>query len=384
MSNIVDYLIWRGDLPVSKEYPFNVVDSMILARFSYLIFERIDIKPEETIESISKKMSVFKNEDFKYNGDMSLIKCLGKSNRFKDMLVTDFIEKSDISTEKQFGAITIHISSKEMYVSFEGTDKTINGWKEDFNLAFLENVPAQMDGVEYVKKIMTKYKNKNARIGGHSKGGNVAIYSAIATVEDLHNRIISIDNFDGPGFCKSVLKKFENSDIWNKVSTYIPQDSVIGRLLDHKEKCTVVYSVEKGIYQHDIYSWQIVKDNTVIVDEVTDSSELINGALTEWLENTMPEQRKMFFDQIFDLLYAVDVTSTIDMKANLIKKAPELIRAYRNVDDDDKKTISEMVRMFIKSYFSQIKENEARKLNTLQERIEQRHLRDNKELPSAD
>ena len=347
MANIVDYVLWRGDIPISEEYPFNEIDSMILARFSYLIFEKIEMNDVETIKSISEKMKVFNNDEFNYNGDRALIVNLGQSRRFKNMVVTDYVKSNDVETEKQFSAITIHISDAEMYVSFEGTDKTVNGWKEDFNLGFMEYVPAQIEGVKYLGKIAEKYSNKRIRIGGHSKGGNIAVYSAISIDTKVSNRIIKVDNFDGPGFGRNVIAKYTDEKIWNKIFSYIPQDSVVGRLLEHREKCIIVLSLEKGIYQHDIYSWQVIKDATIKLEEVTDSSELINATLTEWLENTKPEQRKIFFNQIFEMLYSVDVTSTIDIKSTLIRKVPELIKAYKEVSEEDRKIIGEMVKIFI-------------------------------------
>ena len=153
MSNINDYLIWRGDIPIIPEAPLNEVDSMILARFSYLIFDRIDLQEVETIETIYNKMKNFKNEEFKYNGDKELITNLGQSKRFKDMQVTDYVKNNNKETEKQFSAITVHISEDEMYLSFLGTDKSILGWKEDFNMSFMQNVPAQLAGLEYLNKI---------------------------------------------------------------------------------------------------------------------------------------------------------------------------------------------------------------------------------------
>jgi len=171
MSNINDYLLWRGDIAISKKIKFNEIDSMILARFSYLLFSKINIAPKETIASISERMKDFKNEEFLYNGDKELVTYLGQSNRFKNMLVTDYVEINSKEKENQFSAITIHISRKEIYISFMGTDNTINGWKEDFNMAFMENVPCQIAGKEYIEKIAKKYRYKKIRIGGHSKGG---------------------------------------------------------------------------------------------------------------------------------------------------------------------------------------------------------------------
>ena len=347
MANINDYLIWRGDVPILKEVPFNDVDSMILARFSYLLFDRINLKENETIESISNKMKNFENEEFNYNGDKELITNLGKSIRFKDLYVSDYVKNNDIETEKQFSAITVHLSDEEMYISFLGTDKTILGWKEDFNMSFMENVPAQVAGLEYVNKIAKKYPSKKIRIGGHSKGGNVAVYSAVKCSNDIQRRIIKICNYDGPGFDKKVVESNKNKEIIKKVNTYIPQDSIIGRILEHEEKYEVVQSIENGIYQHDIYSWQIIGTEMIKLDSVTNSSEVINHAIRQWLKTTTPEQRKIFINGIFDVFYSIEANTFSDIN---IKKLPTLIKTYREISEEDRKTIMEMIKIFGKAY----------------------------------
>lgn len=367
MANINDYLAWRGDLKINKNTPFNEVDSMILARFSYLRFDKIKMKETETIESIAEKMQVLDNEEFLYNGDKELITNLGNSERFKDMLVTDFIKKEDKEVEKQFGAVTIHISEKEMYISFIGTNSTITGWKEDFNMAFMDNVPCQIEGKEYVDKIAGSYPNKKIRIGGHSKGGNVALYSAVTSSENIQNRIIKVYNYDGPGFNKKMIDKYKNSDILNKLETYIPQDSVIGRILDHAEKCEVTLSIEKGIYQHDIYSWQILRDDLIKSEKATDASEAISKTLREWLENTTNEQRKIFFDEIFELFYVTEANTFSEIQKNLSKNIVKILKTYGEISEEDRKTITEMIKIFGKAYISVVTEQNNNKFEAMKE-----------------
>ena len=350
MANINDYLDWRGDIVLSKEYPFNEVDNMILARFSYLIFDRIEMKEKETIESISKKMKSFKNEEFHYNGDKDLITRLGKSKRFKNMIVTDYIKNNDSSIEKQFSAITIHISDKEIYVSFFGTDKSIIGWKEDFNISFMDNVPSQVAGKEYTEMIAKKYIGTKIRIGGHSKGGNIAIYSAISIPKEIQNRVISVVNYDGPGFGKEKIEENKNKEIMDKIFTYIPQESVFGRILEHAEKCEVVLSTEKGIYQHDLFSWQVMRDKMIRVDNVTKASDRMNTSIKNWLKNTTPEQRKIFFDSMFELFYSTSANTFGDI--NWLKNMPNMISTFKGLSEEDKKTLTEMLKLFGKYYFS--------------------------------
>ncbi len=362
MANVNDYLLWRGDLPFCKEYGFNEIDSLILARFSYLVFNKIKMKEEETIESISKKMRKLSNDEFLFNGDRDLIINLGNSIRYKDLIVTDYINNFDKSLEQQFGAITVHLFDNELYVSYIGTDSSINGWKEDFNMMFLEDVPCQILGKEYLENIANKYPQNNIRIGGHSKGGNVAIYSAISVNEKIQKRIIEVNNYDGPGFKKEVLKRANVKLIMPKIRTYIPQDSVVGRLLYHKEETSIVLSIEKGIMQHDIYSWQVLKDKLVYCEKSTNNSEIIDETITKWFEETTNEQRKIVVNTIFDLLYSTNNESFNEIGNDWSKSIPIIMKSYSNVSKEDKKMISLVIKKILKIYLKIVKDQEKQKI----------------------
>lgn len=380
MANINDYLLWRGDLVINKQFPFNELDSMVLARFSYLIFDKIKMKPKETIFSISEKMKDFDNDEFLYNGDKELITYLGQSDRFKNMYVTDFVQNNDKKAEKQFGAITIHISDREMYISYIGTDSTIFGWKEDFNMSFMDNVPCQILGKEYLNKISKKYYYKKIRIGGHSKGGNVAIYSAITVQKQVQNKIIKVYNYDGPGFNKKIINQYGNDKIISKIETYIPQDSVIGRLLNHKEKMTIVWSVEKGILQHDIFSWQVLKNDLIILEKNTEISEDIDKTISDWLEITTPEQRKIVIDTVFDLFYSTDSVSFGEMSRNISKNLPILLKKYGEIAKEDKDMITKMIKLIVSSYINIVREKETIKFDNMKEEYRNKSIIKIKEL----
>ncbi len=350
MANFNDYLIWRGDIPISKKYPFNEVDSMILARFSYLMFDKINMRNKETISSIYKKLVDFKASEFLHPDDKNLITNLGNSIRFKNMIVTDHIKNNDKKIDRQFSAITIHINSKELYISYIGTDSTINGWKEDFNMSFMNNLPCQISGKEYLERISKKYKNKLIRLGGHSKGGNVAIYAAVTVDENIQNRIIKIDNFDGPGFHKEFIQKYGNKQIIKKIETFIPQDSIIGRMLGHKEKVTICHSNAKNIYQHFTHSWEVSCDKIVKLDKNTKMSENINNMLIEWLNNTTEEDRKIFVDSVFELFESTNADTFKEINKSLINNIPKILSKYKKIPPKERKHISSMIKLFITSY----------------------------------
>ena len=192
MSNIFDYLLWRD---VSMDLlPFNEIDNLILARFSYFPLDGF-IKSEEKV-TIHELYERYVNG--KVRGrilqpeDPNLFKALAKSTRFSNFLVTRYINKFVPEEEKQFAAVTILFSnSNTMYVSYRGTDSTIVGWKEDFNMSFSDVVPAQKEAVLYLNSIAKEFKKSDIIVGGHSKGGNLAVYSS--TVCDEKQYTIMMD-----------------------------------------------------------------------------------------------------------------------------------------------------------------------------------------------
>lgn len=367
MSNINDYLLWRGDIELDSKNKFNEVDSMILARLSYLRFDKIKMKDKMTIEEAACEMKDFDNEEFLYNGDKDLIKNLGESNRFKNMIVTDYIKTNDKETEKQFGAVTIHISDKEMYISFIGTDSTIYGWKEDFNMAFMDSVPCQIAGKEYLEMEVKKYPDKKIRIGGHSKGGNVAIYTALTASKEIQDRIIKVYNYDGPGFNKEIISKYKGSNVLRNIETYMPQESIIGRIMTHQEKCTITRSIEKGIYQHDIYSWQVLGKEMLKSENLTESSEIFNKSLTNWLDTTTNKQRKIFFDGVFEVIYSTEANKFSDIQKNLTANMSKIYKKYKEIPEEERKMITEMIKLFLKDYFENFKVKQTNKFDAIKE-----------------
>ena len=340
MPNINDYLKWRGDLTFS-ESPLNEIDNMILSRFSYLPFNKVNIKEKETIGSIVKRLTKFGVEEFNIEGDKPLVDNLNNCIRFKDLILTDYVENTDLKLEEQFAAITIHLNDKEMYVSFCGTDNTLVGWKEDFNLSFMQNIPAQLAGVKYLKAIANKY-DKKIYVGGHSKGGNVAVYAAVFSGKEVQNKIINVTNHDGPGFDETIIGTPEYKALLDRIYTYIPQSSIIGRLLEHEEKYKIVKSIEKGIMQHDIYSWQVLGSKIIQMKEVTNGSELINRTIKNWLKETTPEQRKNVIDILYNVIESTNAVTMREISSARMKNMAKMLKSYKNVDEKDRKMINKV------------------------------------------
>lgn len=278
MSNIFDYIKWR-DIEFEK-VEFNEVDNLILSRVSYFPFDKLISKDEKiTLKQAYEKLKEINNDlRFLQKEDMDFFPVLANSKRFGNIILSNYINKVEREKEKQFSAITITLPNELMYIAYRGTDNTIVGWKEDFNMSFQDFVPSQIDAVKYIEDVAKNSKNKLI-IGGHSKGGNLAVYAATYCNKEIKDRILAVYNNDGPGFQENITNSKEYKEIISKIHTYLPQTSIIGRLLNHKEKCIIIKSTQKGIMQHDLYTWQVLGDK-FIRDKLTNFSEFVDGTIT--------------------------------------------------------------------------------------------------------
>ena len=346
MPNIFDYLKWR-DLKLEK-VEFTEVDNLILSRLAYFPLDNVVENAEITVkEAYEKYLNVKQKGRILQEEDSQLFPLLANSIRFGKLKLTEYVNKIDLNNEEQFSAVTILMPNDTFYVSFRGTDNTIVGWKEDLNMSFKELVPAQTTAKEYLNKIAEKYKDKQIIVGGHSKGGNLAVYAAAYCEQKIQDRIIKVYNNDGPGFCDKVVNSEEYNRVLNKVHTYIPKSSIIGRLLNHKEKTTILESTQTGIMQHDLYTWQLI-GGSFIKAELTNSSEFIDKTLTDLLLNVSVEQRSLCIDVLFEVLNATKAETLSEINENKFSNIMTMIKTYKNLDEENKEIVTKVLNSLLK------------------------------------
>ncbi|MGN0658883.1 MAG: Mbeg1-like protein [Emergencia sp.] len=348
MTNILDYLKWRGDLPV-EQVPLCDVDMLILSRLAYI--KMSGIVPEsfteqpvsaahmaeavlETVDENAKSSAAVKSRD-----DISLLRLLIESPRFQNLQLTGHRDIFDGQEQEQFSAVTILLPGDCACIAFRGTDSTLVGWKEDFNMAFDENVPAQEDAAGYVEEAAAALPKRSLCLCGHSKGGNLAVYSAAFCSSETRQRILQVRNFDGPGFNEHNIGKTGVREIRDRTKTYLPQSSVVGMLLEHAEEFTIVHSEGIGIFQHDIYSWEIVGAGFVTEEETTGSSQFIDSALKEWLAGMTPQMREDFVDSVFTVFADCEGETLREMWTG--RNALAIVRAAAGMDESRRQTIQE-------------------------------------------
>lgn len=361
MADMFDYLVWRGDIPFSK-MGHNPVDALILSTLSYIDYSGIvSDTPHDRmfLRDVAKEFLAKADLGGKVRvkHDLELLRMAAETERFGGVGVTFYRNIFDAGKEIQFAAITFLLDDGTAAVTYRGTDDTLVGWKEDFNMTFQESIPAQHEALRYLEDFWQvwsgtdngwpagaqkgqRQENRKAPIflTGHSKGGNLAVYAAAMADGALQDQILEIHNQDGPGFPEHMMKDEGYRRVVPKIFTFIPQSSVVGRLLEHEEPYIVVKSKQIGPLQHDPYSWEVLGKDFIYLEELGGGSQFINRTLKNWLASMSVAERNGLVDVIFDILMSGGAVSTRE----LIR--PKNIRSYvktLSMDEKKRQVISE-------------------------------------------
>ena len=386
MANLMDYLDWRGDLTLAVS-PFNEVDALILAELSFVDFEGIVPPPEvgrgvrlnEAAEAFFARhggrdvdMGVLVPD-----GISQMLRKLMASPRFCGMTLNGYEALLDDEVEEQFSALTIDLGNGSIYISFRGTDDTIVGWKEDLNMSFLEEIPSQKQAVDYVARVARQYPEKTLRIGGHSKGGNLAVYSAAKSSGDIQERIVAVHNNDGPGFIWDISKTPGHKRIAGRIHTVLPQTSVVGMLMEHEKHYQVVYSTYDGLYQHDGFSWQVKGTKFVHLDDFSREGKLVDEALSSWADSLNTQQREALAEALYSVFTATGAKTLSELNEEKLKSASAMLKTYKNLDRESRRMVSEMFKIFFrlgtKNFVLDTQEEGGRELENLRRRISEQY-----------
>lgn len=351
MDDLFTYLKWRGDIPFSQVPP-TPVDALIFSELSYLGFGSIVADhPGQTIPLREAAEAYFslpkKDQIYRVKPDLRLLKDCAETLRFGNTMLTFFRERFLPHADTQFAAVSFLLDDGTAFLAFRGTDYSLVGWKEDFNMSFADSVPAQREALGYTQEFAQVYPLP-LYLGGHSKGGNVAVYAAAKAEPALRQQILGVYNNDGPGFTDALMGDAGYLAMVPKIHTFIPQSSIIGMLLEHEEPYTVVKSSLFSILQHECFSWEINGGNFVYMDEIDKHSRFIDRTVKTYLAEMDKNERSEFVDaffslitsggadQVFDLLHPRQIAAVIkslgsdEKRRNfLFDKTRELLRAAR-------------------------------------------------------
>ena len=359
MANIIDYLDWRGDLTLEVS-PFNEVDNLLLSELSFLDLAGIvpDAGQGPSVPLREAVTAYFRKNEGR---DLSMgvlvpdqipemAEKMALSRRFSDWKLDCYRACLDTEQEIQFAALTIDLGNGSLYLSFRGTDDTIVGWKEDFNMAFLSTVPSQRLAVDYIRDVAARYPRRKLYIGGHSKGGNLTVYGAVFCGAKIQRRILTAYNNDGPGFKESLVDRPEYQAVRDRIVTIVPQSSVVGMLLEHDDNYCVVKSSRQDIFfQHDGFSWEVLGTRFVHLDGISQGGRIHDQAIRAFISEMDDQQRAAFVDALFEVLGSTNAKTLTELDADWVKSLSAMIRTYKDLSRESRQMLSRAVKVFVRA-----------------------------------
>lgn len=366
MDNMFDYLKWRSDLSFSKcrinEIDFALFSQLIMIPYTLYInmpmsktddaitLKELAVLVKENKEKFVKKMGLIVPPQI-----VDLVIKMGESHRFENIVLRNYESEINDSKEIQFTVCTLDIDDETRIVVYSGTDDSIIGWKEDFNMMFTFPTPAQKEAIKYLKRYS---EDKKLYIVGHSKGGNLAMYSTLHIREKIFDNIIKVYCFDAPGISEEIKDLDEAKRRFKKIIGFTPQTAIIGRLFKHLEKDIVISSTSNGLYQHDLLSWEVEVNKFKRLDSRDNDSIYIENKITKMLETMSPIVKEEFVE----IGYGLFMRTKSQTLTDLANKKTQLVKQYVTIKKEERKilekTLSELIldKVFIRNILYAIRE----------------------------
>lgn len=372
MANILDYLDWRGDLTFDQA-PFNEVDNLLLSQLVYVDLAGIVPGPEskEKIRVAEASRIFFATHDEQKilekismtKTAMYVLKKMAESERYKDALLGGYVNDISIEEQSQFAVLCVYLGDRSLFVAFSGTDDTIVGWRENFNMGYLDATPGQHKAVEYLNS-MVGIGQWKVRVGGHSKGGNLAVYSAVHCKPIIKRKIISVYSNDGPGFSKEMVASEAYQEMIPKIRTIIPESSIVGLILEHEEEVQIVKSTNVGVGQHDAMSWEVLGTHFVYTDKVAEQSIFFDETMRTWLMELDAVQREIIVEAVFEMLDELNICTVDDFTHLKFSDLQEANKIRKNLPAGTQELLAHALKLLFKTGKNAVEEYVREKIET--------------------
>lgn len=353
MGNIADYARWRGDLSFTKD-PLNEVDDIIFGMLAHVEFDkalnyigRDSIKLNE-LNRVCEKIGYGKNPKELYMGEKSaldILNMIADTKRFGNVLVTNHVNHIDQINMIQFSATEFQLTPDTSYIAYRGTDDSIAGWKEDFIIATGE-MTASYEAANYLNQY--EDTTKTLYVGGHSKGGHLAVYAAVKAKPNIKSHIHTVFSNDGPGFHESFFELPELADIKDKIISIVPRESFVGMLMSNVAEHQVVQSDKHGLLQHNAIYWKIEGNKLIRSKSLSSRSSKIHKAMLSWVGGMNEEEKRSFINDLFMVLDASGYKTVIDIEENVLKSIPAMTKAINNLTPETKKQVGDVIKYLLK------------------------------------
>lgn len=378
MANIIEYALENAHKDFNA-LPFNKVDGLIFAQLAYLDFDTF--VPDRQLFARGITFAKIAEQDGFENlfplertarKNLLLFNAIAYSKRYGKIRINYHDNVFDSEKKVQFSATTFLMPNGDACVSFRGTDSTITGWRENFDMLYSDTFPAQILSAKYLNSVASKIRGK-ITVVGHSKGGNLAIYSGVMCSQKAKEKIIEIQSFDSPGFTEEFITSQKYVDMESRILKFVPEDSMIGMLLNDTTSYKIVKSDGEGIHQHDPFLWLIENNDFVAGEKINTKAKFVNSTFKEWVNNFTPLQRELFVDSMFDIIEATNaqkaesfiewseyIKNNSDLFFDTLKDLdPEtrsfMLKVLGNIFPSVKDTVLETPKKILKSTLGKIK-----------------------------
>ncbi|MDD3335379.1 MAG: DUF2974 domain-containing protein [Eubacteriales bacterium] len=339
-----DYLDWRGDLSFDQS-PLCSIDMLIFAVLSYCPMEALGHeRGDENLAALEN--AVYPGTPSQENELAQLRRKLwhicAKSRRFADVTLARFVSHFDPSAEKQFAAALFELADHTAIIAFRGTDATVVGWKEDFNLAFETPIPAQEDAVRFLNEAVPAYEK--IYVCGHSKGGNLSLYAAAHSDSEVRNHLVEIYSFDGPGLDDVTYSSTSYLEIESRIRSFVPESSIVGMLMDYHSEYTIIDSDGVSIWQHNPFLWHIKGPAFVTKPKLTRSGKFTDRTLHDFLASCTPDDRRVLVNTIFEIVNATGAHKLRDIPGGVARNWLQVYTALKKVPPEKQKLMEKMLK----------------------------------------
>lgn len=365
MATMYDYLTWRGDITFNRS-PLNEIDNLLFSILSYGRYDEIipSLNEESAIPLSQAAEAYVKHTDGEEKKDESLgffaevptlLQRAAQCKRFRKVKLTRFVNRLDPDQSTQFAAMVFSLGKKLHYIAFRGTDTSLIGWKEDLHMSFLDEIPAQRLAATYARQVFDSLEGRFI-LGGHSKGGNLAVYAAVNLPSEEQKRIVAVYNNDGPGFQSAFVNSDAYVSLLDRIKIFIPQSSIVGILLEHGGDYTVVGSKQRSILQHDPFSWEVEGTRFVYEEGLSKGVLAIKSAVRSWLTEVSRDERESFVKGFCELVGATGAKTLEDLNNDKLQSVSAILKAYTHMSKESKANLKKVMDILFKESRKSFKE----------------------------
>lgn len=347
MAHLIDYLEKVENLTFDQE-PLNILDKVCINEIGYLTYEKwltaSDLKKSINLHDFAEGKELNPDYSFMVTKErVELAEAIVRSRRFASLSLSDYRSVLDKEVEKQFAAMIFSLPELDYHqLVFRGTDDSVIGWKEDFQLTYSREISAHRSALAFLSEHLPNLSG-HITVSGHSKGGNLALYSAVQSSTALREKIAELLLLDSPGLMKSLLEKPSYQELKARMTVIRPQDSVVGVMLYWDRPAQLVAAEGIGFAQHNALSWEVdlATNDFVHEDQPTELSQRLEETFQEWIETLPKQQLKQGFDLVFDTILDSGIESLDDIGIQALPQIGQMLQEFGNLSDKQKKVLQD-------------------------------------------